>query len=237
MKMFGRTKDGVGLSAGEGPSVYVVDSYATRPPLPPRLNQQPRRSGASQTLLFLLVSLALCGVVIEACFIYQLHHSQSISSPIASKLTAGGEVNSPRKPVRPSKPVAHLTGGQDAVHGKKTMSWSLLANPILKEMGYRNRGLIIQKEGYYFVYSKVFFTDNGTFYHSVEKETDKYAGGFIPLLQSRKYSPRSDTVRSNSFLGGVFKLEKNDALYVKVSDKKKLVLHKSIENVFGAFMI
>ncbi|XP_069559087.1 tumor necrosis factor ligand superfamily member 6-like isoform X1 [Brachyistius frenatus] len=235
------------MAEGGYPSVYMVDCHATQlplpplPPLPPRLSQGRRHAGMAQTLLFLLVSLALCGMVIEACFIYRLYQPDSATSGSFSKLTADHAATTPtRRPsydILPSKPVAHLTDGQDVVHEKHVMAWSMDADPLLYEMTYKDRKLIIQKEGYYFVYSKVFFTDSGTFYHYVQMHTDKYADGNITLLHSRKYSPVSTKMRSSSYIGGVFHLYENDALYVSVSSTSKIQRHKPFDNVFGAYMI
>lgn len=112
------------------------------------------------------------------------------------------------------------------------------AQPLLFGMVYRDRKLVIQRQGYYYVYSKVFFSDVKVFYHVVAMETEKYSGGNITLLQSRKYSPESNKMtRSNSYLGGVFHLYKNDAIFVSVSDTKQIDRHKPCENVFGAYMI
>lgn len=62
------------------PSVYVVDTHGTRPSVPPRLSRGGRRcAGMPQRLLFVLVSLALCGMAIEACFIYRLYQPESVS--------------------------------------------------------------------------------------------------------------------------------------------------------------
>ena len=60
--------------------MFMVDTHATtRPPLPPRLSRGRQRAGPAQTLLIMLVSLALCGMAIEACFIYRLYHTESVS--------------------------------------------------------------------------------------------------------------------------------------------------------------
>uniref|UniRef100_A0A3Q3G1Q1 TNF superfamily member 14 n=2 Tax=Kryptolebias marmoratus TaxID=37003 RepID=A0A3Q3G1Q1_KRYMA len=200
-----------------------------------------QRSNAVQTLLFLLVALALCGMIVEACFIYRLYQTEQVSSGKIAKLSGGDEA-SPSKPpgedVLPSKPVAHLTDGADVVHDKHVMAWSMIADPILYEMKYEDRKLIIQKEAYYYVYSKVFvFLDSESFIHEINVNTERYAGEHITLLQSRNSSPKPGKIRSNSFLGGVFHLYKNDAIYVNVSDTKKIARHKSFENVFGAYMI
>ncbi|XP_034448094.1 tumor necrosis factor ligand superfamily member 14 isoform X1 [Hippoglossus hippoglossus] len=225
----------------EDPNVYVVDSRATRPHTLPRLGQRQRRAGVAQTLLFLLVSVALCGMTIEACFIYRLYFLEPAASASFSKLTGGEDVTSttksPSYDILPSKPVAHLTDGNDVVHGQEIMEWSMIAEPILYDMAYKDGSLIIQKEGYYYVYSKVFFSEGGTFYHSVDMNTQKYPGKSITLQRSRKYPSKKSEQQSNSYLGGVFHLYKDDALLVRVRNTSKIQRHKSYENFFGAFMI
>lgn len=111
------------------------------------------------------------------------------------------------------------------------------ADPLLYEMSYKDGRLVIQKEGFYYVYSKVTFSDTGSFHHSIAVNTKLYIGKSITLLNSRKYSERSNNVQSNSYLGGVFHLYKDDALFVKVSNTSKVVRHRFFENIFGAYMI
>ncbi|XP_005942352.1 tumor necrosis factor ligand superfamily member 14 [Haplochromis burtoni] len=222
------------------PSVCVVDTHATRPPVPPRLIQVRKKTGVAQILLFMLVSVALCGMVIEACFIYGLYQAERTDSESISKLI--GVTTATKQPsysIPPSKPVAHLTDGQDVAHAKNKMAWSMNADPLLYEMTYEDRELKIQKEGYYYVYSKVFFSDSNGFQHRISMHTDRYSGN-ITLLQSRKYpshSKVSQKTQSNSYLGGVFHLYKDDGIFVDVSDTAKIVRHKPSENVFGAYMI
>ncbi|XP_047428116.1 tumor necrosis factor ligand superfamily member 14 [Mugil cephalus] len=222
------------------PSVYVVDSHVTRPPLPPRVDQRLKHTSPAQILLFMLVGLALFGMLLEACFIYHLYHRDSDSTSASSAMMQ--QDASPSKEsvyeIPPSKPVAHLTDGQDVVHRHNIMSWSMNAEPLLYGMTYSDGKLIINTQGYYYVYSKVFFSDHTAFHHAVSMKTEKYAGGNITLLQSRKYTPLSNNVmRSNSYLGGVFHLYKNDAIFVSVSNTKHIERHKPYENVFGAYMI
>lgn len=114
----------------------------------------------------------------------------------------------------------------------------MVAEPILYKMTYENGTLIIQEEGYYYVYSKVFFfLGIESFTHEINVRTERYVGGSITLLQSRNISPRSGKFQSNSFLGGVFHLYKNDAIYVYTSNTARIARHKSFENIFGAYMI
>lgn len=71
-------------------SAFVVDTHMTRPPVPPRLNKGGQRSlSAAQTLLFLLVALALCGMIIEACFIYRLYQTEQVSLKTQKYLSYG----------------------------------------------------------------------------------------------------------------------------------------------------
>lgn len=128
--------------------------------------------------------------------------------------------------------------GQDVVHGNQIMAWSMDADPLLYQMDYKDGSLVIQKDGFYYIYSKVSFLDTGVFHHSVHTKTERYPGKSIPLLSSRKYSEASQKMRqSNSYLGGVFPLNKYDTLFVKVSNTSKILRHKSFEIIFGAFMI
>lgn len=241
------------------PSVYVVDTHTPRPPpVPPRLGQKRQHPGAVQTLLFLLVSLALCGMLIEAFLIYRLHKSESEASGSHSKQS--GDVDPYSKGSRevlPSKPVAHLTGGQDVVHKNQVMAWSRNPEPLLHEMDYKDRSLIIQRQGYYNIYSKVSFFDINPFFHAIHVRTKLFKGKSIPLLVSRtnthdscrkeirdqksssEEASRLDGVdqRSNSYLSGVFHFFKDDAIFVKVSNTSQIVGLRAYENIFGAYMI
>lgn len=223
------------------PSVYVVDTHATGPPVPPRLRQKRQQAGA-QTLLFLLVSLALAGIVIEACLIFRFHRHESAPSGSSSMLISDGTITKTRD-VQPSKPVAHLTDGQDVVHKGQVMAWSVNADPILFQMDYKDRSLIIQKEGFYHVYSKVSFFNIEPFHHAIHVKTKRYKGKSIPLLVSRanselhKKEGQVSDQRSNSYLGGVFHFYQDDAIFVKVSNSSQIVRFRYYENIFGAFML
>ncbi|KAJ0057883.1 hypothetical protein NL108_003023, partial [Boleophthalmus pectinirostris] len=88
------------------PTVFTVDSYHTAPPpLPPRPGRK-RHIGTTQVLLFLLVSVALSGMVIEAWLIYRLYHP---SPPVKASALRPLPTKWPRLVEAPSKPLAHLT--------------------------------------------------------------------------------------------------------------------------------
>ncbi|CAB1342193.1 unnamed protein product [Coregonus sp. 'balchen'] len=199
------------------PSVFMVDSHAAYPPLPPK-PRPPGRGGVTQSLLFLLVGLALCGLAIEACFIYHLYSTQ-------------GSAGSARMSIQ---------AGPQAPHGDGVLVWDMQPQPLLHEMEYKDGKLVIQKEGYYYVYSKVFFSEvNGAFTHSVCKTTPRYLGKDIELLKSRRYHPKSGKMMStsNSYLGGVFHFFDDDSIFVKVKNVTQVRIHYSTENVFGIYMI
>lgn len=119
------------------------------------------------------------------------------------------------------------------------MRWSEVT-PLLFEMSYSNGSLVIQREGYYYVYSKVSFKDTRVFRHSIGRRTQLYTGSYISLLTSRKYSGRKSTTEegsANSYLGGVFHLKVGDNVFVQVSNTSKLLLLDAHEHVFGAYML
>uniref|UniRef100_A0A3Q3E0V0 Tumor necrosis factor ligand superfamily member 6-like n=2 Tax=Hippocampus comes TaxID=109280 RepID=A0A3Q3E0V0_HIPCM len=209
----------------------------------------------------MLVSVALTGLILEALLIFYLHsnHFEQTPSTSHSKLTAEKKASphisthhssvskpltrllekkrSPHTCTPDSKPVARLIGGKDATHGKSVVGWSLISGNLLCGMDYKNGSLLIRREGFYFVYSKLSFHKSATtFHHTVVKRTRRHPGGTVPLLQAREFSS-ADKNNGNTFLGGVFHLLKDDALFVKVSDTSKIVQVIAHENVFGAFMI
>lgn len=115
-----------------------------------------------------------------------------------------------------------------------------MAPHLLHQVAYDNNtgSLVIQKEGFYQVYSKVSFKDTLVFHHSVQRTTSRYKGKDIPLLTARKYSaPKHREGSSNSYLGGVFHLQVNDTVFVKVRDTSALLLFDAYEHVFGTFML
>lgn len=227
------------------PTVFTVDPYENRPPVPPRPSKR-RQVGLTQVLLFLMVSVALCGMVVEAWLIYRLYNPQSSTTDTArpsSSKRIGNEPDPETTPTEwprledpPSKPTAQLTDGQDITHENEIMHWSKLAEPLLYKIDYKDGCLVIQEKGYYYVYSKVSFYNMKSFHHSIRVRTKKYYGGSISLLKARQYSNKALKL-TNSFLAGVFHFNKDDAIFVSVSNTSKIVRHEANENIFGVYMI
>lgn len=255
------------------PSVFNIDCSATypqQPYKPPPVPQRPRevqamqkpgevqamqrpgevqakqRPGVVQTLLLLLVSLALCGVVLEGCLIYRLYNPDFSDSGVLGKSVQDkSDIDTPFPTERPNfvalptTPVAHLTAGPPRAHVDGVLRWNMEEKPLLNEMKYSEGHLLIQKEGLYYIYSKIYFKDTTShFSHSVYTTTDRYNWKPIPLLQSQTHHSRIDKMSfSNSYLGGVFQFQKNDSIFVKASNTSYVIRSKSYENYFGVFMI
>ncbi|XP_043090901.1 tumor necrosis factor ligand superfamily member 14 [Puntigrus tetrazona] len=226
------------------PSVFTVDSKMGPPPLPLKPGRRQRRD-VIQTLLVILVCVALCGMAVEACFIYHLFTSKENSTPPDEPLTgmrkqekehAAPPKQKPHGEMKPPKPMAHLTTGMKPVNG--VVLWHENHNFFLYQVKHKaNEGkLIIEKEGYYSVYSKINFeVDSILISHSVLRVTHRFLGNEIPLLQSTRLRLKLTTIDS-SYLSGVFHLYKGDAVFVMVKNGT-LVLSNSAENYFGLFMV
>lgn len=111
---------------------------------------------------------------------------------------------------------------------------------IMHEMAYDGGKIIIQKEGYYSVYSKISVKvqNKHLFRHEVVKVTPRYPNEIV-LLRSKRFltkpADHSDTI--NSYLGGVFHLFENESIFVKVSTHTEVIVHQSADNYFGAYMV
>ncbi|MBN3323465.1 TNF14 factor, partial [Atractosteus spatula] len=109
----------------------------------------------------------------------------------------------------------------------------------------KDSSLVIKTEGYYFIYSKIFYgqldcktSAKGTFKHGVYKSTQMYPGD-LELMSSKRYHCRNDKedMLDNSFLGGIYHLTEGDRIFVKVNQKNLILLPSASQNFFGAFLI
>ncbi|XP_058233247.1 tumor necrosis factor ligand superfamily member 14 [Hemibagrus wyckioides] len=238
------------------PSVFVVDGgTGFPPPLPPKPGQrriQKRKKLLIQNLLVVLVCLALAGLLVEGFFIYRLHHTNQtqVSIPAQPKTEAlqGERIKEqPSKESRPptipnpSKPLAHLTVAKKP-EKEGIVEWNGNENgeSFVYQFKYKDGKLIVRKEGYYYVYSKLSYSaDSTSFSYTVERDTTRYLGKSITLLRHNRYNAKpvhKSNVR-DSYLGGVFHLLKDDGLFVHVSNGSLIRLYMSADNFFGMFML
>ncbi|MBN3299586.1 TNF14 factor, partial [Amia calva] len=243
------------------PSVFVVDSKANMP-LPPEPRR--RQKSVAQKLLYLLVSLAVAGMLIEGYFIYRLWMRQPVSTALALcstrvhfvstrlshfnflKIVWKEKVTKLAK-MLPKKPAAHVTGCNCSYGEDGKLHWDgVNGDAFTHDMNYRDGSLFIKQEGYYFIYSKIFYGAEecqsarhmSLFKHTVMRSTPRYPSE-LELMKSKRYYCKkpSEQGLANSFLGGVYHLVDGDQIFVKVEQRKLIRLQSSSENFFGAFLI
>ncbi|XP_066564190.1 tumor necrosis factor ligand superfamily member 14 [Amia ocellicauda] len=229
------------------PSVFVVDSKANMP-LPPEPRR--RQKSVAQKLLYLLVSLAVAGMLIEGYFIYRLWMRQpeqvENSDGKVEKMHQEEKVTKLAK-MLPKKPAAHVTGCNCSYGEDGKLHWDgVNGDAFTHDMNYRDGSLFIKQEGYYFIYSKIFYGAEecqsarhmSLFKHTVMRSTPRYPSE-LELMKSKRYYCKkpSEQGLANSFLGGVYHLVDGDQIFVKVEQRKLIRLQSSSENFFGAFLI
>ncbi|KAL6482430.1 hypothetical protein MHYP_G00105100 [Metynnis hypsauchen] len=236
------------------PQVFVVDSQAPVTLQPSGVRHASNKS--KSYLLYLLVGLALLGVVIEAIFIYQLYQpsaaqASSDTSRTAQRSGEKADLDGSSNEIPPvwkeeeNKPAAFLQGLNGAVGSDGVMLWQKDGlDPFVRGMDYKEGKLHIQTQGFYYVYSKVYFSETcALFKHQVKRRSPRYNNAPTDLMQSLRYScvgpQKHDQNRAdvgNSFLGGVFLLYSGDSVYVQVNDSR--VIRPGVyDNFFGVFMI
>lgn len=239
------------------PQVFVVDSQAFPRQVPIKLDI-PRL-----TLVYLLLAVALVGVFIEAGFICHLYSRQAVSSDVQKAEFIKGEDVFPsahdyndilpeKKPKAEStpaakaedKPAAFLQSDSPVSKGNGILLWRSVGYPMFKKgLDYKNNSLYVQQDGYYYIFSKISHLENCKFFqHKVMQRSEIYSNKPIELMQNSRYlqcssnKPHPTGERGNSYLGGVFHLNKGDSVFVTVNNSS-LVNNNAYENFFGAFMV
>ncbi|XP_028977717.1 tumor necrosis factor ligand superfamily member 14 isoform X1 [Esox lucius] len=246
--------------AGPYPQVFVVDSQASYSPEP---SSRRRWRGVRGRALHYLVALAVIGMLMEAgCIMHLYNRTRDLinaAQPSAQQVggtaqgfTGSEETNEiPVEPVRkplPSKQKhsAHLRGSNSPVLADNVVPWledkSLLM--FTHGMVLNDSRLVVRKEGYYYVYSKVHFVEDcSLFKHQVMMKTDSYGNPIVLMKANRYHCPTHKSKQQNSpqnignsYLGGVFHLSPGAKLYVTI-DSPTLLKPGADDNFMGAFMI
>ncbi|XP_051776252.1 tumor necrosis factor ligand superfamily member 14 [Erpetoichthys calabaricus] len=144
------------------------------------------------------------------------------------------------------KASAHLTGCNCSSPGTAgPLKWeSKLGEAFTHEVDYTDNGsLLIKHEGFYYIYSKVFYGEIACkqkptyFSHAIYKKMPSYKKEIELMLMKKFYCiDSSGQWLANSYLGGVFHLQPDEEIYVKV-DNKELVRLGTAENFFGVFQV
>ncbi|XP_074519467.1 tumor necrosis factor ligand superfamily member 14-like [Halichoeres trimaculatus] len=259
---------------GSPPQVFVVDSQASYISIP--VGRKQRWARAGQKFLLLMMGLVVFGLVVQGCLIHNLTKKieafslcmshplcQNLSSAISTSLQGNvmlGRISStnnfneistggPLTEDIQQRPFAHFMGSSLTLDRDNVVHWiNNSADSIRQNMGYRDGRLLVERMGYYYLYSKVSLDAEeqcSFFQHEVWKYTKAY-GKPIRLMKSKR--PRCLTHRPsnknppvgedywNSFLAGIFELQQGDEIYVKLDSKEKRHPDPA-DNLMGAFMI
>ncbi|XP_028977719.1 tumor necrosis factor ligand superfamily member 14 isoform X2 [Esox lucius] len=221
--------------AGPYPQVFVVDSQASYSPEP---SSRRRWRGVRGRALHYLVALAVIGMLMEAGCIMHLY-------------------NRTRDLINAAQPSAQQVGGTaQGFTGSEGSNSPVLADnvvPWLEDksllmfthgMVLNDSRLVVRKEGYYYVYSKVHFVEDcSLFKHQVMMKTDSYGNPIVLMKANRYHCPTHKSKQQNSpqnignsYLGGVFHLSPGAKLYVTI-DSPTLLKPGADDNFMGAFMI
>ncbi|XP_060951507.1 tumor necrosis factor ligand superfamily member 14-like [Limanda limanda] len=253
---------------GTCPHVFVVDAHSNCVSVPGK--KKPMWATAGQKLLLLLVGLTMLGHVVQGFFLYTLYRKTedgsrpylNLSNPQTSGQQGGtmmGQMGSkelnelhmqrPHPEQVQQRPFAHLMGSDNPAKDDNVVQWIHEGgDAITHQMGYDKGRLLVEKEGYYYLYSKVQLNavlECSLILHKVMKDTSAY-GRPIELMRSKSFrcrTPKLVSVKAlegedlwNSFLAGIFHLERGDKVFVTLESIQK-IRPGPADNFMGAFMI
>lgn len=245
--------------------VFVVDSQANYLGMPKH-----KKQGMTSThrFLLLLVGLALVGLLFEGYFIYKLYQKvepnclsrfHSICQNQSNRETSSQQTGSIMSQVglkdrnqitMQQRPFAHLLGSNNLTSENNLMQWVKQGDTFTHDMRHNKDGLIVEKEGFYYVYSKVQLNaaeDCLLIQHKVMKFTRAYDKP-IGLMKSRNFRCGSAKASAgkgsngedlwNDYLAGIFHLQEGDKITVQLESKQNVQMRPGpSENFMGAFMI
>ncbi|NXG22641.1 TNFL6 factor, partial [Grallaria varia] len=237
--------DGCADASTSRPSANPVAPFP--PPVPDRRkkpgNRRERR-GADFLVICLLLLLALTGVGLSMFQIFHLEKElaelrESASTehipPALEKLI--GQKDAMKKEERKA---AHLTGSPS--QRNLPLEWEPISgHAYTSGIQYRDRGLVVNETGLYFVYSNVLFRggvcDGQVLTHIVYKRNPASPGSHV-LMEDKgiNYCMGQRTWARKSYLGALFSLRKMDSLHVNVS-KIALVNFEESKTFFGLFKL
>ncbi|XP_062388897.1 tumor necrosis factor ligand superfamily member 14-like isoform X2 [Sardina pilchardus] len=224
----------------------MLDSQVKRYAFTPETRQPKTQRELYLNLLFLIVIVVQIAVLVEACFILHLYTTRSPSAQGDPPLSYEGQIQhtmSSNSMKKPSKPMAYLIGANKLSKGG-VIFWEVgdgMDGAIKRKIKYDNGKIIIQEEGYYSIFSKMYLkeTQKHLILHEIVKTTPRYPKEIV-LLRSKRFPPRAagsgSRPTTTSYLGGVFHLFENEAIFVKVNNHTEVVLQLT-SNYFGAYMV
>ncbi|XP_040002610.1 tumor necrosis factor ligand superfamily member 14-like isoform X1 [Xiphias gladius] len=142
------------------------------------------------------------------------------------------------------RPFAHLMGSNNPVGENNVVQWIHEGGEaITHNMSYNKGRLLVEKEGYYYLYSKLQMNSGvvcSLIQHKVMKDTRAYDKS-IELMKSKSFHCRTPKPSDgddlwNSFLAGIFHLQRGDKIFVTLEDIHK-IRPGLADNFMGAFML
>ncbi|XP_029364144.1 tumor necrosis factor ligand superfamily member 14-like [Echeneis naucrates] len=237
-------------AVGTCPQVFVVESHSNGAFLPSQKKQ--RWEGVGQKIFRMVVGLTVLGLIVQGFLIYHLYKKTEVVTP--TKQAGSQEHNSnPSAQTRmeqiQQRPFAHLMGASDPAGENNVVQWIHEGGEaITHKMNYSKGRLLVEKEGYYYLYSKVQLNtaeECNLIQHKVMKDTRAY-GKYIELMKSKSLRCRASKSSSpktsdgddlwNSFLAGIFHLQTGDQIFVTLESIQKMRPGLT-DNFMGAFMI
>ncbi|NXU88345.1 TNFL6 factor, partial [Xiphorhynchus elegans] len=224
--------------ADASPSCPSATPVAPFPPPVPDRRKKPgnkrERRGIDVLVVFLLLLLALAGVGLCMFQIFRLEKELAELRESAST-----------EHIPPA--LEKLIG--ESMHLEEELLWSpsqrnlplewepISGHAYTSGIQYRDRGLVINETGLYFVYSNVLFRgsvcDGQVLTHIVYKRNPT-SPGYHVLMEDKgiNYCMGQRTWARKSYLGALFSLRRMDSLYVNVS-KIALVNFEESKTFFG----
>ncbi|XP_067669854.1 tumor necrosis factor ligand superfamily member 15-like isoform X3 [Haliotis asinina] len=150
------------------------------------------------------------------------------------------------------KPAAHIIINSEAIYTDDvpTLMWSRDPNItfLSQKMSYTDGVLTVNQGGYYYVYSQIVYSGNGTqeldygrILHTVVKQkTSDMKEAPTPLMRNLQSTPsirRGRPAYTTSSLGGTFYLEANTRVKVKSSVPGNIDVTTPHSTYFGMFLI
>ncbi|XP_060942864.1 tumor necrosis factor ligand superfamily member 14-like [Limanda limanda] len=258
---------------GTCPHVFMVDAHSNCVSVPGK--KKPMWAMAGQKLLLLLVGLTMLGLVVQGFFLYTLYKKTEVLSQDRSRpyylnqsnaQTSGqqggpmiGQMGSkelnelhiqrPHPEQVQQRPFAHLMGSNTPAKDDNVVQWIHEGGEALThQMGYDKGRLLVEREGYYYLYSKVQLnavSECSLIQHKVMRDVSFYSRP-IALMRSKSLRCRTSKLVSekalegedlwNSFLAGIFHLERGDKVFVTLESIQKYRPGPA-DNFMGAFMI
>uniref|UniRef100_UPI00398E7012 tumor necrosis factor ligand superfamily member 6-like n=1 Tax=Pristiophorus japonicus TaxID=55135 RepID=UPI00398E7012 len=181
---------------------------------------------ACNSVIVLLLLVALAGLVLGICYLYQLQQQvnqmkQKINGSPQNKAEMQTEAEEKIKPKDDVKMAAHLTGKPNGRSNR--MMWEpLLGHAFTQGITYTDGALIINETGQYFIYSKIYFRGRQceafTLQQTVFKRNNNYQND-LSLMEVKmiNYCFSGGGWDENTFQAGIFLLGKGEQLFVKVS--------------------